>query len=198
LEALGIGAAEPDLEEYFRSTIFPYPRNSEPLKRSDRQPMVKNVIPKLSERRVSTPVPDMLYAYSRSGAFPKQEAQILSLGHDPVANSQDLICPFLAIEFTGDGPGSTGNLWVASNQCIGGSTACVNILERLNQQLEALDDDTVHIMNSAAFSIAMTGSEARLHISWKEDANYYTMIVDVFCYRNRSNLLFFASMYAIF
>ena len=49
-----------------------------------------------------------------------------------VANTQGLVYPFFVIEFKADGPGGSGSMWVATNQCLGGSASCVKIAERLN------------------------------------------------------------------
>jgi hypothetical protein len=72
-------------------------------------------------------------------------------------------------------------MWVATNQCLGGSASCVNIAERLNRQLRQCKNKKVRPIDSAAFSIAMNGTEARLYVSWKHDElKYYTRKVDSF------------------
>lgn len=72
-------------------------------------------------------------------------------------------------------------MWAATNQCLGGSTSCVNIAERLNRQLRQCNNKEIKLINSAAFSIAMNGTEARLYISWKHDElNYYMANVTSF------------------
>lgn len=91
-------------------------------------------------------------------------------------NNQVLLYPFFVIEFTGDGPLGAGSLWVATNQCLGGSTACVNVAERLNRQLRKCRNEQVHPITTALFSIAMSGTEARLYVSWQQDDwDYYYM-----------------------
>jgi hypothetical protein len=86
---------------------------------------------------------------------------------DGAANNQGLMYPFFIIEFKGNG----GDLWVATNQCLGGSTLCINIAERLNRKP----------VDSTAFSIAMNGTEARLYISWKHnELDYYMQKVKSF------------------
>ena len=172
LEGLGMGAAEPDVEDCFRTRIFPDRDPGDSLERSDRQPMAKHTVPSTgSGLKISTPVPDMLYGY-REEAFAQQQAQLISMGTEMVANnqSQGLVYPFLVVEFKGDG----GNMWVATNQCLGGSASCVNIAENLNRRLRQCKSDLVHPIDSAAFSIAINGVEARLYISWKEnELDYY-------------------------
>lgn len=174
LEALEMGAAENDVQLYFQSEIFP--RSSCCLKRSDRFPMSKSVVPQItSGLKLSTPVPDILYGYDRNGAFAGQQSQLISMGLGMTGNSQDLIYPFLVIEFKGDGPSGAGSLWAATNQCLGGSTSCVNITERLNHLLRQRNSGEILPIDSAAFSIAMNGTEARLFISWKNDEVGYDM-----------------------
>lgn len=68
---------------------------------------------------------------------------------------------------------------MATNQCLGGSASCVNIAERLNHQLRSCKSDKVQQISSAAFSIAISGTEARLYVSWKQsDLEYYMANVD--------------------
>jgi hypothetical protein len=135
----------------------------------------------------------MLYGYNRLGAFTHgQQAQFRSMKNEMAANSQDLIYPFFVIEFKADGPGGSGSLWVATNQCLGGSASCVNIAERLNRQLRQCNSDRLQPIDSAAFSIAMSGTEARLYISWKHDElNYYTQKVDSFLLQSPEHYLKF-------
>ncbi|KXX77075.1 hypothetical protein MMYC01_206328 [Madurella mycetomatis] len=188
-----MGAGEPQVEEYFRTNIFPYPDLTESLQRSDRQPMARHAVPSTgSKLKVSNPVPDMLYGYNRHGAFPQQQSQLISMGAEMVANNQGLIYPFFVIEFKGDGPTGGGTMWVATNQCLGGSASCVNIAERLNNQLRKCESDKIRQINSAAFSIAMSGTEARLYISWKHnELDYYMASVDCFLLQKPKDYLEF-------
>ncbi|KAJ2898295.1 hypothetical protein MKZ38_004020 [Zalerion maritima] len=184
LLALEMGAGEPDVEKYFHAHIFPDPTWLDSLKRSNRQPMAKHTVPSTGSRlKVSTPVPDMLYGYNRHRAFPRQQCQLISMGNEMngAANNQGLMYPFFVIEFKGDGPSGSGSLWVATNQCLGGSSSCVNVAERLNRQLRHCKNDKIRPIDSAAFSVAMSGTEARLYISWKQnELDYYEARVDSF------------------
>lgn len=73
--------------------------------------MVKHVVPEVgSNFKVSNPVPDMLYGYSRNGAFPQNQAQLLSMGTEMVANSQCLIYHFFVVELKADGPSGSGSV----------------------------------------------------------------------------------------
>ncbi|KAF2789130.1 hypothetical protein K505DRAFT_341527 [Melanomma pulvis-pyrius CBS 109.77] len=175
LEALSMGVGEPEVERYFLENMVPHCEPGGVLKSSIRQPMFKHTVPTTGfDARVSTPIPDMLYGYDNR-AFGQQQAQLNSMGEDMLANNQGLVYPFFAIEFKGDGPGGTGSMWVATNQCLGASTSCVNIAETLNHHLMHCRNDKVRLMKSAVFSIAMNGTEARLYISWKHDEGQYYM-----------------------
>ncbi|KAK0655439.1 hypothetical protein B0T16DRAFT_451121 [Cercophora newfieldiana] len=165
----------PDVKNYFRGLIFPELKERDSLKRIDRLPMFRHLVPSSDTKlRVSNPAPDMLYGYSRHRAFPNQQKQLISMRieMDGTADSQLLMYPFFVIEFKGE------DLWVATNKCFGGSASCVNIAERLNLQLKARK---IKPINSTAFSIAMSGTEARLYVSWKHsDLGYYMQKVDSF------------------
>jgi hypothetical protein len=193
LRDFGMEGAEPDVEEYFNTHLFPNPDASDPLKRSARQLMAKHTVPSTgSKHKVSTPVPDVLYGYNRSVAFAQQQGQLISMDNEMVANSHDLLYPFFVIEFKGDGPSSNGSLWVATNQCLGGSASCVNVAERLNSQLRKCRNDQVRPITTAAFSIAMSGTEARLYVSWKhDDLEYYMQQVESFVLQRPEHYLEF-------
>ena len=191
LEELGMGAGEPEVEDYFRSNIFRQLGPKDALKRADRQPMARHAVPNAASRhKVSNPVPDMLYGYKRHHAFPEQQAQLISMGTEMVANNQynGLLYPFFVVEFKGD----SGSMWVATNQCLGGSVSCVNVAERLNRRLAQYTSDKVRPISSAAFSIAMSGSEARLYISWKQnEVDYYMTTIDSFLLQKPKDYLDF-------
>ncbi|KAK0629051.1 hypothetical protein B0T17DRAFT_606490 [Bombardia bombarda] len=175
------GLDEPEVEDYFRDRVFPKPKQGDSLQRSDRQPMSRHAVPSSAKTklRVSNPIPDMLYGYSRHHAFPDQQTQLISMGNgmNGTANTQGLMYPFFVIEFKGNG----GDLWVATNQCLGGSASCVNIAERLNDQLRKCKSSKVKPVDSTAFSIAMNGTEARLYVSWKHnELDYYMQKVRSF------------------
>ncbi len=182
LAELEMGTAESKVERYFHANIFPDPEPTDILQSSDRLPMAKHAVPDFGSKfKVSTPVPDLLYGYSRTGAFHQQQAQFPSMGNEMVANSNGLVYPFFVIEFKADGPSGSASMWVATNQCLGGSASCINIAERLNRQLRQAKSKRVQSIDSAAFSIAMNGTEARLYVSWKHDElKYYTQKVDSF------------------
>ncbi|KAF7876396.1 hypothetical protein EAF04_001488 [Stromatinia cepivora] len=182
LENLEMGTGAADVEDYFKNKIFPKPASLDILKRIDRTPMAKKIVPDIgSKLKVSIPCPDMLYGYNSLGAFPQQQIQFRSMGNEMVANTQNLIYPFFVIEFKADGPGGSGSLWTATNQCLGGSASCINIVESLNRRLKQCKNKKVQAINSTVFSIAMNGTEARLYISWKHNEfEYYTQKIDSF------------------
>lgn len=134
LHDLETGDRESAVEGYF-GKIFTKPSPTSFLRRDDRIPMSKEVVPNINNilnLKITNPIPDMLFGYREATAFPQRFAQFDFWSNELEANSQGLICPFLIIEFKADGPGVCGSLWVATNQCLGGSASCVNIAENLN------------------------------------------------------------------
>ncbi|KAF1960523.1 hypothetical protein CC80DRAFT_513381 [Byssothecium circinans] len=94
------------------------------------------------------------------------------------ATTQGLRFPFFAIEFKAAG-GSRGDLWVATNQCAGASSACLNAVDRLNTLLQKTGSE--QRVDNLSYSIAVDNSTAQLYISWKEaNLNYYLQRVDAF------------------
>lgn len=179
LDELESVVEEMSVQLYFQYAIARGFQHS--LRQSSRFPMVKSVIPDTgSSFKVSKPVPDLLYGYKHDRAFPRQQTQLLAMGDEMRANSLGLIYPFFLIEFKGDCAANTGSLWVATNQCLGGSASCVNIAERLNDRLRRCTQGEVSLIDSSVFSIAMNGTEARLYISWKQDELYYMQSVKSF------------------
>ncbi|KAK0612678.1 hypothetical protein B0T17DRAFT_610709 [Bombardia bombarda] len=176
------GVSEPEVEGYFRDKVFPRPskQKDDDLKRDDRLPMSRHVVPSYgsSSLRISYPIPDMLYGYDRHHAFPNQQTQLISMGNgmNGTANSHGLMYPFFVIEFKSN----RGDLWAGTNQCLGGSASCVNIAEGLNNQLKKCNNSNVKPIDSTAFSIVMNGEVARLYVSWKHSDSYYMQKVKSF------------------
>ncbi|EPE04167.1 hypothetical protein F503_04682 [Ophiostoma piceae UAMH 11346] len=172
---------ESEIETYLNGILFPSSRSApgSVLYQLYRQVMGKHAVPHVSGRddiRVSTPVPDLLCGYKRMAAFAEQAIQLDDLGPEPSSHKADMIYPFFVVEFKG----TSGNMWVATNQCIGGSVSCTNMVSRLGER--APD----HKVNNASFSIAINGTEARLHVTWKEGTNFYMQKVDGFLLQNPS------------
>ncbi|KAJ8127247.1 hypothetical protein O1611_g6392 [Lasiodiplodia mahajangana] len=194
LATLGcMGAGEQQVEKYFNSRIFPLPDLTEPLHRSDKQPMLKRAVPTTSPKHnLSNPVPDILYGYNLNYAFPSQQLQLSLMVNEAKANNYESLYPFLVVEFKGEGPSGSGNLWVAANQCVGGSVSSVNIAERLNQRLEQLRRKDVELVNSAAFGVVMDGTDARVYVSWKQNkTDFYMQCVEYLAVQNPSHYLLF-------
>ena len=88
---------------------------------------------------------------------------------------------FFIIEFKSDSLEGSGSLWAATNQCLRSFASGVNIAERLNRQRMQCKNTEARLINSAVFSIAMTGTQARLFVSWKHnELDYYTQRVKGF------------------
>jgi hypothetical protein len=119
--------------------------------------------------------------------FEQQQARFGLLRQKIKANSQQLFLPFLLIEFKGDSSSGDGSLWVGTNQCQGGSATCVNLTERLNNQLRKYRIDSIE---SAILSIAMSGTQARLYISWYDYAYRMQTVKNFLVSNPEDNLLF--------
>jgi hypothetical protein len=167
LLAMELEASEAKVENFFRDNIVPRSSQDDILWRSDRIIMSRDtVISKMPNFKISTPIPDMLYGYNRSNAFEQEQQDwIATTGSSACANNEGLLYPFFAVEFKGDGPSSRGSLWVATNQCLGVSTTCINIIEKLNEKLRNCKHVPICQVDSTSFSIAMNGTEARLYVS---------------------------------
>jgi hypothetical protein len=95
-----------------------------------------------SQFRVSGPKPDLLYGYSgalRDKAFTQPQFLAQQILHPQTTRlaevtTQGLRFPFFAIEFKAAG-GARGDLCIATNQCAGASSACLNAIDRLNDLL---------------------------------------------------------------
>ncbi|KIL95454.1 hypothetical protein FAVG1_00191 [Fusarium avenaceum] len=167
LLAMELKGSEANVENFFRDNIVPRSSQDNILLRSDRIVMGKeDMVSKMPNFKISPPIPGMLYGYNTSNAFEQeQHIWIAITGSSACANVEELLHPFMAVEFKGDGPSSRGSLWVATNQCLGVSTACINIIEKLNEKLLNCKHVPIWQINSASFSIAMNGTEARLYVS---------------------------------
>ncbi|EEU47520.1 uncharacterized protein NECHADRAFT_35677 [Fusarium vanettenii 77-13-4] len=182
LHNLSLGTSESEVATYFLARVFVNPGSSDYLKRNEKQQMKRNHVPDAgTNHKVSTPVPDTLYGYRDETAFHQQQAQLLPMYKEAMANNQGLMYPFFVIEFKGD----NGSLWAATNQCLGGAATCINMVEKLNdrfkQRMSNNPINSADPINSAVFSIAMSGTEARLYVSWKEnERDYFMAHVDSF------------------
>ncbi|CAM1510899.1 Fc.00g084120.m01.CDS01 [Cosmosporella sp. VM-42] len=167
---------ESDVEKFYGQRAFTPASGG--MRRVDRRMLDKHAVPPstTTNNKMSTPVPDMIYGYRHDKAFSEgQQVQLRTLGeHRPAISAADLILRFFVVEFKG----GDGGIWIAENQVLGGSSPCVLLAERLNKQLRECSKGAVRQIDSSTFSIAMTGTEARLFISWKhDDLKYYTSMV---------------------
>jgi hypothetical protein len=183
---------EADVGNYFRTHVFPATAPLDNLQLSFRSPMYKDTVPIVNPSyKVTNPVPDAAYGYNLSTAFPQQLAQLVSMGDEPLANTQQLVYPFFVIEFKSNG----GNLWAATNQCVGACVSSINIAERLNERLEKCGGDKALRIDSTVFSAAINASEARLYVSWKQDElgemKYYMQRVKYFCIQDPDQYILF-------
>lgn len=80
--------------------------------------------------KVSIPVPDLLYGYSRERELRGHDAAHIE-GYD-LAGDDDMVYPFLLISFTNE----CDNMWVATNEWLRGTATCVNIAEQLKHRLQ--------------------------------------------------------------
>lgn len=134
LHQLWLDGPEHEVQDYFFSNIFPAPSVRDSIQRDRGYQMNRDTVPDTgSDSKVSYPWPDMLYGYKHANAF--TEAQLSSMGDIMFANARSLLYPFFYIEAEGDGSAGRGSLWVATNECLGGSASCVKITEHFNQQL---------------------------------------------------------------
>ncbi len=199
LHSLAMGAAAPQVANYFYGRIFPKPRpgSLDFLRRTDRQPMAEHAVPGTGSKfPVSMPAPDMLYGYDRQAAFlSRHHLQLFEMGADMVANTEDLIYPFLVVNLYGDGPGGNGSMWATANKCLGGLASCVNLAERLNDQLNQCEADSPETVDNFVFSIAMNGIAAQLYLTWKADEQKYHMAqVKSFLFQDPKHYLEFRKM----
>ncbi|PQE27221.1 hypothetical protein CJF32_00000196 [Rutstroemia sp. NJR-2017a WRK4] len=163
--------AESTIQFYFMSKVFPGTDGY--VQRFDNININRHCVPEINPQcKLSTPNPDMIYGYP-TAAFNQQLAQLISFSDMLNTGASNVILPFFATEFKSCDGTSPGSLWVASNQCVGDSVACVNLLERVNDRLKLINDEHVQLLETAAFSIAMSGTEARLYVTWKQDDSYY-------------------------
>lgn len=182
--------SEGEVSYFFQRLMFPGDdfriMDKLELQRSIDTFFLKHIVPGSDvhpTQRVSIPKPDLAYGYTTDidgEAF--TEAQRLAgkemtpmLG---IANNSGLAFPFLVVELK-----SIDDIWIATNQCLGGSATCVNIIECLNARLREYSNACT--VDSTTFSVAANRIEAFLYVSWiAEDLTYYTKEVDSFWLRD--------------
>ncbi len=118
----------------------------------------------------------MLYGYpvtSLSTLFdPAQHLAIHNL--DPQIRNYGrvggLFFPFLIVECKA-AASTQGSLWVAANQCAGASAACLQAIDRLNQELAQHDANAAEPVANFCYSIAIDNNLAQLYVAWKVKQN---------------------------
>ncbi|EXK37096.1 hypothetical protein FOXG_09158 [Fusarium oxysporum f. sp. lycopersici 4287] len=162
------GASEAKVEDFVRNNVIPLSSGIDKIKRSDRVFVGRAIIPITNPyARISVPVPDLLYGYRLSAFEQDQRMQIATCGNFAFANSEGLTFPFFAVEFKGDGPSSKDRL-----------EKCTDI-------------ESSKPLDSTSFSVAMNGTEARLHVSWKDGEFIYTQKIKTFILQRPEEFLEF-------
>lgn len=193
LEALERGTNEAGVEQYFRANIFFNPEPASVLKCSVRMPMDKNAVPqRMPEYPLGRPKPDLLYGYKEEAFSKDQLVALDGISSHQSPNAASLQFPFLVIEFEGDAPRISSHLWASTNKILGGSATCVNIADQLSEQLRACGG--AKLFDNVVFSIVMSGTEARIFISWKHDElQYYTKKLQTFMLQKPGDFVAFRS-----
>ncbi|KAK0725651.1 hypothetical protein B0H67DRAFT_551163 [Lasiosphaeris hirsuta] len=121
---------------------------------------------------ISQPRPDLIYGYPFK-AFTQAQHTILQHFHPEIEfysqANVDMWFAFFIVEFKA-AAGTRGDLWVAANQCAGGSAAC---LQALNQPNLIIDEKTCFgLIANFCYSLAMDNNLGQLYVSWK-DGDFY-------------------------
>ncbi|KAK4136012.1 hypothetical protein BT67DRAFT_375565 [Trichocladium antarcticum] len=209
VHVLDEGCVETQVAAFLNDTIFPSPPSgtdpdTDPdpdpaygaatgLLSTSGAPMSPHLVPAdpASPFKVSQPRPGKLYGYAGRAATRFTPSQLLAqtmlhprIPDYAVATPQGLRFPFLAVEFKA-ACGTTGNVWVAANQCAGASAACVGAVERLNVLLRTCGGgsglDMGRSVDHWAYSVAVDHHVAQLYVSWKGDGlDFYMQRVGAF------------------
>lgn len=207
-DALVLGTNEAEVETYFSIRVFPTATGSRAFTRSIRHSLCQETVPNIDpDFKISRPAPDLLYGYKFPSAFSRpQQSRLGILGLDTPATTQlhhPLFFPFFPIEFKGQ----SGKMYVAVNQCVGGSVACVHLMEQLKAKLQqhATTNNLTNLttisnaLDTTAFSVAMNGTDACIYITWSHRGDdgelHYTMApVKTFTLPRTNNYREFYSM----
>lgn len=184
-QRLQVAAAEYEIEECFRDKILL--GFTEGLKVMQHHQMSRCTVPNTgSKYRVSNPIPDMLYGYDGRELFRQHESELMSMDMEIVTanTNRDLMYPFLVVECKGDGHSGGRNMWAAMAQYLTASACCVNMAEHLNNPLRERVNHEARLINSATFSVAVRGTDARVYITWRhKDRDYYVGEINRFWIR---------------
>ncbi|CAI6089945.1 unnamed protein product [Clonostachys chloroleuca] len=106
-------------------------------------------------------------------AFPIENLDVLDQ-----LDSSEIKFPFLEIEYKGDGSNSWGGLWVATNQCLGGTATFLNILDQFKTQLNQRSLKTQsEVLEPIVFSVVTNGTEARLFVTSSDGQGVFKMFL---------------------
>lgn len=160
---------ESEVEDALKSAFFPTKVQGIRLKISGKVDFLRKFVPNSDSTpaRVVTPRPDIVYGYHTGPYGPFLNAQNLpvEMWKDiSTVNNFSLAFPFLVVEIKAEGH-VNGNPWVAMNQCLGGSTTCVNVVHQLNQLL--MEYPGAKPIDDVCFGIAMDQRTATLFVAWK-------------------------------
>jgi hypothetical protein len=187
--SLEMGTPETEVEAYIRNHVLPEPHGS--VRRSEKLLMEKYTVPNepFSIHRVCAPKPDITLGYDRCATF--SQSQQIELGNIPNmrANSDDLLYPFFLVEVKGSGAQSSGSLWAATNQCLGGASACTKMIDSLNSQVRSCTGSDTFEVNDVSFSVATSGTEARLFMTWKQADGFETQKIQDYMLQRQHELL---------
>ena len=190
-----VPAYEGEVTEYLRALFFPSQTEYIMVKKKVLQcchyvSFHRDIVPGAGahpDQRVSIPKPDSAYGYitnSHGQAFTKYQS-IAGKEMSPElgrANHSGLSFPFLVVELK-----AKEEQRIATNQCLGGSASCVNIIERLNARLREYPD--ARTVNNTTFSVAANQEGARLYVSWSADeSTYHTKEIEFFCFHYPEHL----------
>ncbi|CAH0046231.1 unnamed protein product [Clonostachys solani] len=124
---------------------------------------------RLGQHRIVTPKPDLYLGYSY-GHFGDDLQGLLWNSDTNIAKFA-----FLEMELKGDGQSSLGGLWVATNQCMGGASTFLNILNKLQSTLyENNLVEEAEALDPVVFSVASNGTEARLFATYSKSEGDFT------------------------
>lgn len=159
------------IREYFKPLFSP-PAGSRVHVVRD-QAMCYGIVPHLENvEGPRPPVPSMLYGYGLD-VFSDVEKQQQALFEAEATRS--CLYPFFTIEVQGDGPISTGSLWTANHTCLASSAGCVALFSKLERRVRHVTGPFSPELSNVAFSIAMSGTEARLLVTYRMDEGVYGM-----------------------
>ena len=117
------------------------------------------------------PRPDLLYGFGHQAFSAAQDSAQNSVdlrsGHLLSRTALDLYWGFFTVEFVAQATG--GTMWIATNQCAGGSAACVNAL---HQMFKLAKGAPCARPDSMCFSMAVDGQMAYLHVTWFDSGSF--------------------------